>query len=81
MVALGLLAAACHRGPVFNTPVTTSLRPGEAIEPDPPVTPGVSEGLARARRATISSVAYNFSLTIPALQTADDLFRAEKLAR
>lgn len=64
---LALFVAACHRAPVLNTPVATSLRPDAIAEP--PVTPGVSEVLARARRATISGVAYNFNLTIPALKT------------
>ena len=68
-VLLPLLAAACHRAPVFNTPVAASPRPAERIEPDPLITPGVSEALAQARRATISGVAYNLSLTIPALKT------------
>ena len=67
-LALVLLAAACHRAPVFNTPVATTLRPVAAPDPDAPITPGVSEVLARARRATISSVAYNFNLSIPALK-------------
>ncbi len=69
MVLLGLLAAACHRTPVLNPPVTTTLQPAAPVEPDPPITPGVSEALAQARRATISGVAYNFSLNIPALKT------------
>ncbi|MGY3088153.1 aminopeptidase N [Hymenobacter sp. UYAg731] len=64
-VLLALGAAACHRAPMFSTPVTTTIRPTIPIEPDPPVTTGVSEGLAVARKATISGVAYNLSLTIP----------------
>ena len=68
-VLLGLLAAACHRAPLFNTPATATLRPVEAAEPDPPITPGVSETLAQARKATISGIAYNISLNIPAQKT------------
>ena len=68
-VLLALCAAACHRAPVFNTPITTTIQPAKPIEPDPPITPGVSETLARARRASISGVAYNLSLTIPAQKT------------
>ena len=55
---LGLLGAACQRAPVSNTPVTTTLQPAARRAPDPPITPGVSEALAQARRATISGVAY-----------------------
>ena len=68
-VLLALLATACHRAPVLNTPVMNTLRLAVPIEPDPPVTSGVSEALARARRASISGVAYNFDLTIPAQKT------------
>ncbi|MET4075828.1 M1 family aminopeptidase [Hymenobacter sp. UYCo722] len=68
-LACVLLATACHRAPVFNTPVTTTIQPVVPSEPDPPITPGVSETLAQARRASISGVAYNLSLTIPALKT------------
>ncbi len=66
-VALFLLAA-CHRVPLLTTPVTTTAKPAPP-EPDPPVTTGVSEVLAQARRATISGVAYNLSLNIPAQKT------------
>jgi aminopeptidase N len=69
-VLLGLFAAACHRTPILNTPVTTALQPALPSEPDPPITPGVSEMLAQARRAIISRVAYNLSLHIPAQKTA-----------
>ena len=68
-VLLALLAVGCHRAPVFNTPVSTTLRPALPVIPDPPITPGVAETLARARRATISGVAYNLSLNIPAQKT------------
>jgi aminopeptidase N len=70
-VLLALCAAACHRAPMFNTPVTTANP--EALSPPtvpgPPVTTGVSEALAVARKANISGVAYNFNLTIPAQKT------------
>ncbi|WP_460617670.1 M1 family aminopeptidase [Hymenobacter ruber] len=46
--------------------MTTTLRPTPSVEPAPPITSGVSEVLAQARRATSSSVAYNLSFTIPA---------------
>jgi aminopeptidase N len=70
-VALALLAgAACQRLAPLNTPVATTLRPAEAVEPDPPIVPGVSEELARARRASISGVAYNLALVVPAEKTA-----------
>lgn len=68
-VLLALLAAGCHRAPLFNTPVATTTIPTEPTEPDPPVTTGVSETLAVARKATISGVAYTLSLTVPALKT------------
>ncbi|GAB3859238.1 M1 family aminopeptidase [Hymenobacter terrigena] len=53
---------------MFSTPVTTTPQPAvpaTPAEPDPPVTTGVSEALAVARKATISRVAYNISLGIP----------------
>ena len=67
-VLLALLVTGCHRAPIFTTPVTTT-KPMLPTEPDPPVTTGVSETLAQARKATISSVAYNLSLSVPALKT------------
>ena len=69
-LAFLLLAAACQRMAPLNTPVTTTLRPAPIVEPDPPITPGVSEELARARRASIRGVAYNLALVIPAEKTA-----------
>ena len=68
-VLLALLAVGCHRAPVFNTPVTTTIGPAIEVVPDPPITPGVSETLAQARKAIISGVAYNLSLNIPAQKT------------
>ena len=68
-VLLALCATACHRAPLFTTPVTTTTKPEVPGAPDPPVTTGVSETLARARRAIISSVAYNLNLTIPTQKT------------
>ena len=67
-VLLALLAAACQRAPLFTTPVTATAQPAALApptEPDPPVTTGVSETLALARKATISGVAYKVSLIIP----------------
>ena len=68
-VLLALCATACQRAPLFTTPVTTTTKPEVPAASDPPVTTGVSETLARARRATISGVAYNLNLTIPAQKT------------
>ncbi|MDQ2769963.1 MAG: M1 family aminopeptidase [Bacteroidota bacterium] len=48
-------------------------------EPEPPVTPGVSETLARARKALISGVAYNLSLNIPA-QKAEPIEASEQIS-
>ncbi|GAA4043154.1 M1 family aminopeptidase [Hymenobacter glaciei] len=79
LLALALLATACHRVPALNTPVTTTLRPTMPVEPDPPITPGVSEVLAQARRAAISSVAYNLSLNIPA-QKAEPIEVVEQVS-
>ncbi len=70
---LALLAAACQRAPMFSTPATAPAQPAALApptEPDPPVTTGVSETLAVARKATISGVAYELNLTIPARKTA-----------
>ncbi len=67
--ALGglLLAAACQRA---NYPTT-------AIRPAPPVVPGVSRELAEFRKQTISRVAYDLSLTVPASKA--DPVRAEEI--
>ncbi|GAB3877118.1 M1 family aminopeptidase [Hymenobacter segetis] len=64
---------------MFSTPVTTTLQPTPPVEPDPPITPGVSEVLAQARRATISSVAYNLSFAIPA-QKAEPIEVVEQVS-
>ncbi|GAA3971997.1 M1 family aminopeptidase [Hymenobacter antarcticus] len=65
---LTLLAAACQRQPLFQTiapPAESRVAAATAV-PDPPVTTGVSETLAVARKQNISGVAYNLNLTIPA---------------
>jgi len=68
--ALGglLLAAACQRA----TYPTTA-----ALPPPPPVVPGVSRELAEFRRQTISRVAYDLRLTVPASKA--DPVRAEEI--
>ena len=65
---LTLLAAACHRQPMLQAiaPPTAPLRAVAMAVPDPPVTTGVSETLAVARKQNISGVAYKLNLTIPA---------------
>jgi aminopeptidase N len=61
--ALGglLLAAACQRA----TFPTAASAPAAAL-PAPPVVPGVARELAEFRRQTISHVAYDLRLTVPA---------------
>jgi aminopeptidase N len=63
-VLLGLLGAACHRPPMLSAPVAAPLPPVAAVESGPPVTLGVSEVLAQARRATISGVAYELDFRL-----------------
>ncbi len=69
-LALGglLLAAACQRAAY---PLTAALPPA------PPVVPGVSQELAEFRRQTLSRVAYDLTLTVPANQAAP--VRAEEI--
>ena len=79
-VLLALGAAACHRVPVLTTAATT--RPvalASAVEPDPLVTTGVAEALAVARKATISRVAYDLGVTIPA-QKAEPIEMVESIS-
>ena len=63
--ALALLIG-CQRTPTTTTPVSMTTTPAVPAAPDPPVTTGVSEVLALARKQLISGVAYNLNLTIPA---------------
>ena len=74
--ALGglLLAAACQRAtyPTASAATATLAAPVAA----PPVVPGVSRELAEFRKQTISRVAYNLSLQVPAAQT--DPVRADE---
>ncbi|MBH8558535.1 aminopeptidase [Hymenobacter sp. BT442] len=68
-VLLVFLSVACHRAPVFNTPVTTAPQPEGMATSGPPVTTGVSEALAVARKATVHRVGYELGLVIPARKT------------
>jgi aminopeptidase N len=74
--ALGglLLAAACQRA-TYPTAATTT----PAAPPAPPVVPGVARELAEFRKQTISRVAYDLRLTVPATKAAP--VRAEETVR
>jgi len=80
-VLLALFAAACQRQPVFRTasPTPATLPTPAATTAPPPVTPGVSEALAEARKKNISGVAYNLNLTIPA-QKAEPIAVTESVS-
>ena len=69
---LALLAAACQRPLLLpaTTPPTGPRGAAATAAPEPPVTTGVSEVLAVARKQRISGVAYDLSLSIPASKAA-----------
>lgn len=74
-LALSLLGAACQRALLLRIPTpppAANLASAVAAVPAAglPVTPGVSEALAEARRRLIRGVAYAISLSVPASKTA-----------
>ncbi|SFQ37169.1 M1 family metallopeptidase [Hymenobacter arizonensis] len=68
--ALAVLTAACQRQPVSRPAVLPATAAASAANiGGPPVTTGVSEELAIARKKNISRIAYDLNLTIPAQRT------------